>query len=264
MNLKALLSAGVHRIFNSFGYDLQVNLTRRSRSLPEQSQWSAFPLPSLQRALERLRAHAIQFNSLIDVGASDGRWSKAFAQQFPGKQHLLLDANRIHLPELQTVCGQESGWKYKLCAVGQEKGTLYFDDSNPLGGHLSEWKLNEHYKPCPVDTIDDLVSEFSVPGPYFLKLDTHGIEIPILEGAKKTLDNTSVLVIEAYNLTFGKPAVPFWELCNYMGQIGYRPLDAFDLLYRELDDVFWQFDLLFARATLPQFQDPRYRKDPSS
>jgi hypothetical protein len=70
-----------------------------------------------------------------------------------------------------------------------------------------------------------------------IKLDTHGVEIPILEGAKRTLENTNVLVIEAYNFTFGDVAVPFWELCRYLLRLGFRPLDMFDILYREVDDA---------------------------
>jgi len=254
MNLKAFFSGGVHRTFNAFGYDIQVVPARPTNKEID----SCYPVASAQQALHRLRKHEIGFNSLIDVGASDGRWSKMFAAQFPGKRHLLLDANRTHLEALEYSCKKNPDWEFRLCAVGQEKGTLYFDDSDPLGGHLAKSPINEHYKPCSVETIDDLVLETGLPGPYFVKLDTHGVELPILEGAKQTLGNTNVLVIEAYNFTFGEPAVPFWDLCHYMFQLGFRPLDVFDILYREVDNAFWQFDLLFARSSLPLFKDPRY------
>ena len=65
-------------------------------------------------------------------------------------------------------------------------------------------------------------------------------------------------MIEAYNFTFGKPAVPFWDLCQYMLELGFRPLDAFDLLYREVDHAFWQVDFLFARSDFPLFQERRF------
>jgi len=54
----------------------------------------------------------------------------------------------------------------------------------------------------------------------------------------ETLKQTSVLVIEAYNFTLGQPAVPFWDLCRYMLRTGIRPLDVFDLHYREVDNAF--------------------------
>jgi FkbM family methyltransferase len=245
MNFKASLMSRIRGICRRFGCDV-----RSTRSNDED--------PTLDSALRRLQKHNIPFNSFIDVGASDGIWSRALADYFPGKRHILLDANKTHLPALAKVCQEYQNWSFRFAAVGGKSGTLYFDDSDPLGGHLSETPLTENYRPCPVATIDDIVAEQKLSGPYMIKLDTHGVEIPILQGAQHTLESTNLLVIEAYNFTFGGPAVPFWELCRQMFQLGFRPLDVFDILYREVDHAFWQFDILFARADIPLFSDPRY------
>ena len=216
--------------------------------------------PTLDNALRRLTTHNIEIASLIDVGASNGIWSKAFARHFPERHHLLVEANQKYLPALTNVCQKEPNWRFAMTAVGGTTGEVYFDGSDPLGGHLSTTSRNENYRPCPVTTIDDLLKVQPLPGPVMIKLDTHGVEIPILAGAMETLKRTTVLVIEAYNFTFGQPAVPFWDLCRYMQKLGFRPLDVFDLLYREVDNAFWQFDLLFARSDLPLFEDTRYFK----
>jgi FkbM family methyltransferase len=210
--------------------------------------------PVLDDALRRLRTHNIEIASLIDIGASDGFWSKAFAYHFPGRHQLLVDANQVHRPKLTEVCQRNTNWRFEITAVGAAEATLYFDGSDPLLGQLSEYPLNEHYQPCPVTSIDRLVADHALPPPFLLKLDTHGVEIPILTGATKTLKQTNAIVIEAYNMTFGGVAVPFWDLCRHMLDLGFRPLDVFDLLYREIDGAFWQFDLLFARSDLPLFQ----------
>lgn len=214
--------------------------------------------PTLEDALHRLADHKIEIESLIDVGASNGIWSKAFARQFPGRHHLLIDANQVHQSKLSQVCRENPNWHFMMTAVGATTGELYFDASDPLGGHLSATPWNEQYRPCPVTTIDNLLETNPLPPPFMMKLDTHGVELPILAGAAKTLQQTNVIVIEAYNITFGEPAVPFWDLCRHMLDIGFRPLDVFDLLYRELDDAFWQFDLLFVRSDLPLFKDSRF------
>ena len=143
-----------------------------------------------------------------------------------------------------------------MSAVGPKNATLFFDGSDPLGGHVSEIAHSPNYKPFPVSTLDRLLEENPLPAPYMIKLDVHGAEIPILNSAVETLKQTNVLVIEAYNFKFEDPAaVPFWDLCQYMLSIGYRPLDVFDILYREVDRAFWQFDLLFVKSDLPLFQD---------
>ena len=86
----------------------------------------------------RLQAHNIEIGSLIDVGASDGFWSKAFAYHFPGRRHLLIDANEIHRPKLIQICQRHTNWRFEIVAVGEAEGIAYFDPSDPLLGHLSE------------------------------------------------------------------------------------------------------------------------------
>jgi FkbM family methyltransferase len=214
--------------------------------------------PVLDDALRRLQNHNIQIASLIDVGAAEGYWSKVFARHFPDRHHLLVDANEVHRPALEKASQENKLWRFVLTAVGGTTGEAYFDGSDPLVGHLSTEEWNENYRTCPVTTLDDLLAKQPVPGPFMIKLDTHGVEIPILSGAAETLKQTNVIVIEAYNFTFGGTAVPFWELCRQMSELGFRPLDVFDLLYREVDNAFWQFDLLFVRADLPLFKDSRF------
>src|SRR5215469_9322617 len=132
-------------------------------------------------ALRRLLGHQISIATLIDVGASNGFWSKAFARYFPGRHHLLVDANAFHLEELKKVCRQNPKWQFALTAVGDTTGELYFDASDPLGGVLSATPWTKDYRPCPVTTIDHLVEKYPLPGPFMIKLDTHGVELPILE-----------------------------------------------------------------------------------
>jgi len=217
-----------------------------------------FQHTALDHALQRLQGHKIEIASLIDVGASNGSWSKTFSRYFPGRHHLLIDANEVHLPELNRLCEENPNWHYTLAAVGGKNEELYFDASDPLGGHLSKHIHNENYRACTSTTIDDLLAKRPLPGPFMIKLDTHGVEIPILDGSVGALKQTSALVIETYNFSFSEPAVPFWELCRHLFELGFRPLDAFDLLYREVDNAFWQFDLLFVRKDLPLFQDMRF------
>ncbi len=152
MNLKAALFSLIYGACRRLGYEA------RFHPLP-------FNDPSLDSALRRLSTHQIAFISLIGVGACNGSWSKAFAVRFPGKHHLLVDANRIHLPALEAVASICLTGSIDSLALAKKKGTLYFDDSDPLGGHLLAIPYNENYKPCAVNSIDDLVQETSLPAP---------------------------------------------------------------------------------------------------
>jgi FkbM family methyltransferase len=258
--MKEFLKLVLQRVLREFGLEIhRIQSGKSAGDFVRPDFWRQKPI--LHEALFRLRRHQIQFASVLDIGASDGHWSVSFADVFPDKFHLLVDANAIHLPKLKIVCERHARWKYDLTAVGAESGTLYFDGSDPLGGHLSEVPYNENYRPSPVQSIDELVGKHQLQPPFLIKLDTHGVEIPILNGAVRTLKETSLLIVESYNFTFGEPAVPFWEFCRFMLDLGYRPIDVFDVLYREVDHAFWQFDLLFAKSDLPLFKDWRFFVD---
>jgi hypothetical protein len=94
--------------------------------------------------------------------------------------------------------------------------------------------------------------------PFLIKLDTHGFEMPILAGAEQTLEQTNVLVIEAYNFDIASSAVRFAELCARLEARGFRCVDLFDVMYRPADNALWQMDLIFIRADRPEFLSNAY------
>lgn len=221
--------------------------------------WRPETEPTLEGTLRRLLKHRIDFETVIDVGASDGIWSLKLQRFFPGKSHLLVEANPTHEAGLISACKSNPNWHYVLKAAGEKEGCLFFDDSDPQGGHLSEKPLSANYKPFPVTTIDSEVSRLDLKPPFFIKLDTHGVEVPILDGASKTLDRCEILVIECYNFPTVSPCLSFWEMCARMSSKGFLPLDIHDICYRQYDHAFWQLDLLFARKTRPEFAYRSYR-----
>src|ERR1051326_9091564 len=59
------------------------------------------PAPTLDGALDRLRSRKIDVATVIDVGASDGRWSAELLRVYPRAQYLLIEANGVHEPALR-------------------------------------------------------------------------------------------------------------------------------------------------------------------
>ena len=144
-----------------------------------------------------------------------------------------------------------------MAAAGDRIGSLSFDAQDPLGG-VASTTVAEGMITVPATTIDHEVSARSLPGPFAIKLDTHGFELPILEGAKATLRETSLLVIEVYNFTLLPGALRFHEMCAYLAPLGFSPIDLCDPMYRPKDGAFWQCDLFFARNDIPELQSNTY------
>jgi len=100
-----------------------------------------------------------------------------------------------------------------------------------------------------------------MPGPFFLKFDTHGVELDVLEGATKTLKQTNLIMMECYNfkLNFvGGKNLTFDEMSLHMKSIGFRCIDMCDLLFRPGDMAFWQVHMIFIRSDHPTWDRRSY------
>ena len=108
-------------------------------------------------------------------------------------------------------------------------------------------------------TIDGEIASRQLRAPYFIKLDSHGYERPILNGARQTLENTALLMIEAYNFVVSPGSLRFHELCSWLETLGFRPSDLLEPVRRAHDGLLWQMDLVFARRDHPAFRHTSYR-----
>lgn len=215
--------------------------------------------PIMSDMFIRLASRSTPFNTVIDVGAAVGSWSTSFAEAISGKEHLLIEANAVHEPALLACCQVRQKWDYVLKACGRKPGHVFFDGSDPFGGVASDVATETASQFVEVTSIDHEVGQRGLKGPFLIKLDTHGYEIPILEGASDTLRSTELLIIEVYNFELHAGCLCFWEMCQWMHERGFAPIDLFDVLYRRKDGALWQFDLVFARSTADAFTSNSYQ-----
>jgi FkbM family methyltransferase len=214
--------------------------------------------PTLAGFLERLSRYRIDFATVIDVGASNGMWTREVIQQFPNAQYFLVEARREHEPALAEFVSGHPRARYVICAAADKSGPVHFHGGDLFGGLAAHAAFSEHDMVVPARTLDELAATHELRTPYFLKLDTHGFEAQILAGAKSILPQTNLAVIEAYNHRMGHGNMVFTELCAFMAERGFRCLDFFDPLYRPHDGSFWQADLAFVRADWSGFKHPSY------
>lgn len=208
-------------------------------------------------ALARSTKRHQTVQTVIDVGASDGRWSRMCMRHFPNANYLLIEAQSGHMPGLERFSARYTKASYIIAAASSSVGEIYFDSSELFGG-LAFKTPRENSVSLPAVTVDSEVTTRNLEGPFLLKLDTHGFEVPILEGAKETLKNASLVIIEAYNFQLTTESLKFYEMCQYMENLGFRCLEVVDLMIRPKDGAFWQMDLIFAPANLPLFKDNAY------
>jgi FkbM family methyltransferase len=145
-----------------------------------------------------------------------------------------------------------------LAAAGDHVGDTHFIANDPFGGAATAEPSGEYDIVVPMTTVDTEVERLGLAGPYLLKLDTHGFEVPILEGAASTLGETILLVIEVYNFELRPSALRFHELVDYLERRGFRVIDLAGVAWRPRDRALWQMDLVFLRDDQPEFDSSKY------
>lgn len=244
-----------------------MSLGGRSKSIVKRAgRWAGYDIvkaggaSTMEAALERVaRSHRVQ--TVIDVGASDGRWSEMAIRHFPDAAFLLVEAQASpHELGLHKLPERYPKMQYVIAAAGDHVGTIHFDASDPFGGAAAETPFAEGDLVVAMTTIDAEVARLKLSPRFLLKLDTHGFERQILDGAADTLAQAEVLVIEAYNFTLQPGALRFHQLCNYLDERGFRTVDLVDTVRRPGDGVLWQFDLFFTRSDHVEFASNSYQR----
>lgn len=212
----------------------------------------------MEAALKRLIGHDFKINSAVDIGAAKGMWSLSAMKFLPQASFLAIEPLEERLKPLERVKSSYANFDFVSVVAGENDGEIVtlnvskdLDGSTVNGKHGISRQIN-----CR--TIDSLVAEKNLKGPFLIKFDTHGFERSILNGAKKTLENTTVIVMEVYNFKITESAMRFHETCSYLEEIGFRCFDMAEPMHRHFDKAFWQMDLFFARADSKMFTYNHY------
>lgn len=210
---------------------------------------------SLNSAFKRISTKNIPIKTVIDIGASNGCWTKIARKYFPKAFYFLVEANPYHLRSLEEFKSSTQNVDFILAAAGNTDGEVFFDASEPFGGIASNEDSQGLNNKVLSVKIDSICNNRDLQPPFLLKLDTHGFEIPIFEGAAVTLEKVNLIIVETYNFDIAKNSMRFHQICQYLEEKGFRCIDICEPLFREKDNALWQFDLFFMRANHPIFSN---------
>lgn len=151
----------------------------------------------------------LRFGGVIDLGCADGHFSVVLAEGGPTRGSMILNVDpqeeyRDSLAAIQA----ELGGHFRICAVGERDGNTiemqrgahaYWTSTRQAGDRY--WASVNDLRDAkvlrvPQRSLDSLVAETALPGPYLLKLDVQGAEVSALSSGRNTLANTAVVVVE--------------------------------------------------------------------
>lgn len=240
----------IKKIVNKMGYDITAKEVVKIQPVST--------LDKMESAMHRLKTIGVNPNAIIDVGAAAGNWTKLAQKFWPNaKFHLiepLQEQNKYLIPLKEKF--PDSVFIHQGVA-GDQLGKIEFTVSADLDGSGVYAKGEGEVREINVITIDSIFSEKKIRN--LIKLDTHGYEIPILEGAKQILETTDALIIEVYGFYVSPTGPLFHELSDYLLKKGFRLFDIVDVMRRKHDLAFWQADAVYLRADHPIFSNNKYQ-----
>ncbi len=217
---------------------------------------------SMYNGLVRLRSIGLNPVTVIDVGAAEGTWTEKAVMVWDEANLLLfepLEERKEVLTSLQSRLKNKIFLAFAAC--GREESEVTFQVSDDLDGSgiAIDDKSAEGARKVKLTSIDIQVGQNGLVPPFAIKLDTHGFEIPILEGAEETLKNTVFVIIECYGFYIAPGSLLFWQMCQRMEEYGFRLFDIVDTMRRPGDNAFWQCDAFFIKKENALFENNNYR-----
>jgi FkbM family methyltransferase len=187
--------------------------------------------------------------TIIDVGAAEGKWSLLAKKYWKESNFVLFEPLEERKSVLEDMCNLNPGFYFVNKGAGEKKGfTDFYVTADLDGSGTADNNSNTIHRTINLTSIDAEIRALNLAGPFVVKLDTHGYEVPILKGSEQVLQNTQLLIIECYGFRLSDNSLLFWEMCEYINSKGFRLIDIVDISLRIKDGSFWQCDAFFIPA----------------
>lgn len=208
---------------------------------------------SLSHVLEQARSVGFQPKAVIDIGAAHGTFTRQCIGVFPTARYLLVEPLREYQPILMELSKQYPSVACRFVAATHRAGEMSLHVHPDLVGSSlyleTERDTDVNGTPRVVDamTLDELVGEAGLNGPFLLKVDVQGAELDVLRGAERTLRVSEYVLLEVSFFEFFHGGPQCSDVIEFMKERGFVPYDIVGLQYRPLDRALSQADIAFVQ-----------------
>lgn len=232
--MKQFLEKKVRKIFNACGFEIY---RRGSRGI------------TMAEVLDHVWRLGFRPQTVIDVGAASGTFD--LYEKFPDASHLLIEPLEEYEEVLKEILHKYKG-EYVPAAAGPKPGTIVINVHPDLfGSSIFKETEGSHVdgisREVAVVTIDDLCNERNLRGPYLIKVDVQSAELIVLDGARKVIEDTELIILEVSVFQFHVNGPQFYDVVSYMKDHGFVVYDVFSGHSRPLDGALAQVDMAFVK-----------------
>jgi FkbM family methyltransferase len=242
--ISKLLKGSIRRLLALAGFEIR-------RSVP--ASRASVPRESILDTLEQSRAVGFVPSAVIDVGAAYGSFTGLCQTVFPQARYLLIEPLEEYRPLLEQAKRSSASVDYRLAAAAAHDGDVAINVHPDLVGSSlyreveSGTGVNGVMRTVRSMTVDRLLEETGLSGPFLLKVDVQGAELEVLAGADRALSESELVVLEVSFFKFFEDGPDCADVIAYMKTRGFVPYDVVARQYRPLDSALSQADIAFVR-----------------
>lgn len=212
--------------------------------------------------LREVESAGNKINTVYDIGANDGRWFRSYKPHLKNSTFIMFEANpQINYnPASEPFIGtlNDKFFNQVLSNEDDKEVDYYILDA----GLQKENTGNSYYKELTPNysqgrsislktkTLDTMIAENNLPYPDFIKMDTQGAEVDIMNGAKQALKHCKILVTEIPLARYNDGAPKINEYFDTLYEHGFIPSGVDHIAIRK--GVFNQMDVVFIKKDIVQ------------
>jgi FkbM family methyltransferase len=200
----------------------------------------------LTKTLDSINERGIKVTNIFDIGAHSGEFSLKLKKLYPKSKFYLFEANNSHKKILEKL----PFYSY-IVTLSDKKKIVHFYNTGGGTGDSYYKEHNEAYENIDPEkqqaiSIDEFIEDRKLPLTDFIKIDTQGSELDILQGAKKSLNNCQALLVELSIIEYNKGSPKFCELISFLEQHNFIPYTICEEHFKK--NALNQIDLLFVNS----------------
>jgi len=143
-----------------------------------------------QDVVELLVSRDVKVRNIFDVGAHRGEWTLAISKYLNQDIKVtMFEPSPHHKANLDAIANQ-FGYRYLPIALGKSKSLIdFYSTGGTADSFYEEIAQQNKSRIVPisieVETLDNIIENYSLVPPDLLKLDCQGSELDILKGGRK-------------------------------------------------------------------------------
>lgn len=215
-----------------------------------QSQYNKSNL--LINSLNYLKKSGFNPETILDIGANHGTWTRDVLKIFPNSKYYLVEPQGTLEKHISDLKFNRNVYFYPI-GIGGTNGTFEFsinqsDDSSsfrPMDSQIEGYKFVKKIK-VPMLTLDSFLNQYSLPIPHLIKIDAEGLDLEVIHGANSIFGQTECILIEA---SVHQRAFPnsLLQVMKIMDEKGYEVFDFTDLNRPFANGLLWLVEILFIK-----------------